>query len=271
MNRKKVETICVFLGMFLLIGAFILSKNESSVIGIICIIIGICSAAVRLVLGIFGSAIDASISKSAKKEYSRQSINNQPAEGSDAIIDAKIKKYILPRAEQGIASMVDQKRLIPSLIKLVPRLSILKNHPAFEQVDEGKMDDAHGIGELIKVTESILRQIDVSAYFNKWQSLDNDTLLNAYMLLDFYLHPLKNSAPGIRTARYILSKVLIERLPQIEIEEQRRSTQERYNAEHPRCNKCNKPYLTDEMHYVDDRWLCHQCFQAQYGANSYKK
>jgi len=270
MNRKKVETICVFLGMFLLIGAFILSKNESSLIGIICVIIGICSAAIRLILGILGSAIDASISKSAKKEYLRQSINNQPAEGLDTINDAKIKKYLLPRAEQGIASMADQKRLIPSLIKLAPRLSVLKNHPAFKQVDEGKMDDAHGIGELIKVTESILRQIDVSAYFNKWQSLDNDTLLNAYMILDFYLHPLKGSAPGIRTARYVLSKVLIERLPQIETEEQRRSSQERYNAEHPRCSRCNKPYLIDEMHYVDDRWLCHQCFQVEFGSISYE-
>jgi len=268
-NRKKIETICVYLGVLLIVGAFILAKNESSALGIICIIIGICASAVRLVLAIFGSFIDASISQSAKKEYSRNTIDNHPATPRDEQVDIKIKEYILPRAEKGVASMKDQERLIPSLVKLVPRLSVLTKNEAFRRVKEGQIDDAHGIGELIMVTESILRQTDIAKCYDRWQSLDNDTLLNAYMLLDFYLHPLKGSAPGIRTAKHVLSKVIIERLPQIEIEEKRRSTQERYNAEHPRCSRCNKPYLIDEMHLVDGVWLCHQCFQAQYGQAAY--
>lgn len=270
MNRKKVEMICLFLVPFFILGVYLITQNESSLIGKACLAIGICAIVVRSVLVLFGAAFDTALSMSTKKEFARKTVNNKPAKVVDEIIETRIKKYILQRAGQGMSTMADQKRLVPSLIKLVPRLSVLESHSAFKRVEEGRIDDAHGIGELIDTTESILRQVSASSYYDKWKELDNDTLLNAYLLLDYYLFPLKGSAPGIRTAKYVLSKVLIERLPQLEIEDRQRIERECYEAEHIHCSRCNTLHIKEDMHYVDGRWLCHNCFNAQYGSFSYE-
>jgi len=264
MNRKKLEDICIYMAIFIFIGGLILINDEDNVLGILFMVIGFGATILRGFLNIYDSMVGAKITKSAKKEFVRETEDNTPLLQEDIELESKISKIILERAKKGISSIEDQKELIESLVKLVPKLSVLTKHPAIKQVEDGVLDNAHGVGQLITVTEYVLSKEKHSLYYSMWSGADDKTLLDSYLILDFYMSAIIGSAPGIRTAKHVIARILAERLPHIEKKMEEKDEDELYDAEHPQCKICNAQKHIDDMLLVNGNWICKECYNERF-------